>query len=70
MRRVRILREPEEIRRAWGDGALLLVVYHRGHRVRTRKIDQGFQPTPYRCRRCGRWAMHPNALRYEIARFR
>lgn len=63
---------PEEIRSAFqgdieGRLRILWVVYHRGHRARTRPLKTGFQPTPWRCSRCRRLVKHPDDLRYALA---
>lgn len=43
------------------------VVYHRGHRVCLRPMEDGFMPTPHRCGRCGQMAERPDDLRYAMA---
>ncbi len=47
-----------------GGQPLLMVVYHRGHRANIRRMDDGFQPTPWKCLRCGGSVPTPDDLRY------
>jgi len=51
-----------------GERRIYLVVYHgRRHRAAVRAWGTGFQPTPWRCPRCGKDVTHPDDLRYAVA---